>query len=133
MLHDKGKTALAGEMLSESHVPDNAEMRPDGGEWPLMLMEMSDTSLHPDVKLLCRIPVASPPVHGEVPSSVTKQMLEGEAVSKEEGTSTPEYSPVPSAALTLPKRTPVLSIWAVSSRQGRNKSQPPRSTLVTPG
>ena len=96
-------------------------------------MKMSDTSLHPDIKLLRRIPVALPPVHGEVPSLVTKQMLEGEAVSKEEGTSTPEYSPVPSAALTLPKRTPVLSIRAVSYRQGGNKSQPPQSTLIAPG
>jgi hypothetical protein len=91
----------------------------------------STASLHPDVKLLHCVPVALPPVHGEVPSSVTKQMLEAEVVSKEEGTSTPEYSPVPLAALTLPKRTPILSIWAVSHCQSGSKCQPP--PLVNPG
>ena len=109
-----------------------------GHQVPAQLVEVpcdaspSMASLHPDVKSLRRVPVASPPVHGEVPSLVTKQMLEGEAVSKEEETRADTCSPMPSAALSLPERTPILSMRAISSRQGGNKSQPPRSTLAAP-
>ena len=90
---------------------------------PLTAMKMSDTSLHPNIKSLRRAPVALPPVHGEVPSSVTKQMLEGEAVSKEKGTSTPEYSPIPLAALSLPKRMPIPSLRAAPSRLLEDESK----------
>ena len=116
MLCDKGKTAFAKEMLSESHMPHNDKTRPDGGERPLTLMEMSDASLCPDVKALCRVPIASPPVHGEVSLSTTKQLSRRKAVNKDEETNTPKGLPIPLAALLLPKQTPISSLRAAPSR-----------------
>ncbi|KAF8634156.1 hypothetical protein AX14_010681 [Amanita brunnescens Koide BX004] len=120
-----------------SRLPDS--MHPEaihlGHQVPAQLVEVprdtspSTASLHPNVKSLCRVPVASPPVHGEVPSLVTKQRLEGEAVSKEEGTSTPKYSPVPLASPHSPQRTPVPSIQDVSPHLSRNEAKPPLSMV----
>ncbi|KAF8657578.1 hypothetical protein AX14_007852 [Amanita brunnescens Koide BX004] len=139
--HTESRSSPPLSSRAASGLPDS--MHPEaihlGHQVPAQLVEVprdaspSMASLHPDVKSLRRVPVTSPPVHGEVPSLVTKQMLEGEAVSKEEETRADTCSPMPSAALSLPERTPILSMRAISSRQGRNKSQPPRSTLATPG
>ncbi|KAF8676332.1 hypothetical protein AX14_004973 [Amanita brunnescens Koide BX004] len=112
-------------------MPHNGKTCPDGGERPLMLMEMSDASLRPDVKTLCCVPVPSPPVRGEA-SLTMKQLLSRKAVSEDKETRADTCSPMPSAALSLPERTPILSTQAVSSCQGRNESHSPPNALVVP-
>ena len=107
----------------------NGKMRPDGGERPLMLMEMLDASLRPDVKTLCCVPVPLPPVRGEA-SLTMKQLLSRKAVSEDKETRADTCSPMPSAALSLPERMPILSTQAVSSCQGRNESHSPPNALV---
>lgn len=98
----------------------------------MTVVEILNTNLEVGVKVMGRGPKAAPPVHGEVPFSMTNPLLERKAiVNKKEELSTPEYSPVTKVALTLPNISPVFSIRAIPSRQGRDESQPSHS--VVPG
>ena len=106
-----------------------------GHQVPTQLVEVpydaspSTASLHPDVKSLRRVPLASPPVHGEVSSLTTKRLLSRKAVSKDEEMRADTCSPMPSTVLTLPKQTPVSSIQAVSPHLSRNEAKPPLSMV----
>ena len=100
-----------------------------GHQVPAQLVEVrrdtspSTASLHPNIKSLHRIPIASPPVHGEVSFSTIQQLSSRKAVNKDEEMNTPKGSPIPSAALTLPKRTPISSLQAAPSRSLEDESK----------
>ena len=109
---------------SDSRCPEAIHL---GHQVPAQLVEVrrdtspSTASLHPDVKSLRRIPIASPPVHGEV-SFLTMEQLSGrKAVNKDEETNTPKDIPIPLAALSLPKRMPISSLRAAPSRSLEDK------------
>jgi hypothetical protein len=80
----------------------------------LIAIELSGAQPHPDIKSSHRMTDASPPAHGEVTPSTTKQLLSREAVSEEE-TSVMRHSPIPSAALSLHERMPAFSMQATPS------------------
>ena len=112
--------------LSDSMHPEAIHL---GHQVPAQLVEVrcntspSMASLHPDVKSLRRVLIALPPVHGEVSLSTTKQLSGRKAVNKDEETNTPKGLPIPSAALSLPKRTPISSLRAAPSRSLEDESK----------
>jgi hypothetical protein len=57
-----------------------------------MVVELSGTRLHPEIKLSHRTTDDSPPVHGEGSPSTTKQLLSREAVNEEETSEMQPYS-----------------------------------------
>ena len=91
---------------SDSRRPEAIHL---GHQVPAQLVEVqrdtspSTASLHPDVKSLCHVPIASPPVHGEVSFPTIKQLSGRKAVNKDEETRADTCSPMPSAALSLPE------------------------------
>ncbi|KAF8680614.1 hypothetical protein AX14_004524 [Amanita brunnescens Koide BX004] len=108
------------ERPSMSHNAATREPQPSSSSQEAMNVTSHSSCAAVCPELLHYMPVASPPVHREVPSLIMKQLIEGEVINKNEGTSTPEHLPIPS----LPKHIPILSIQAVSSRQGSDKPQP---------
>jgi hypothetical protein len=117
-------SSFSGETLSNSRGYQNAEIRLDKGERPLTVIEILNTNLEVGVKTMDPEPDTAPPVQGEVPSSVMKQLVSRKAVNKDEETNVNKNSPAPLAALTLPSRTPVSPIQAVSSRQSGDEFDP---------
>ena len=130
---DQNKTVFCGEILNIPHISANAEMHPEERERHLTAVELAEPSLHADVKPLRRVPIPSPPVHGEVHSLTAKQLTTRKAVSEDEEMNAIQHAHVPSAAPSLPKRTPIFSIRAVSLHQSANESQSPPSNLAAPG
>ena len=111
---DKHKQICSSPLLSPRTASRSSDSgRPEaihrGHQVPAQLVEVrcdtspSTASLHPNVKPLRRIPIALPPVHGEVSFSTIKQLSGRKAVNKDEETNTPKGSHIPLAALTLPK------------------------------
>jgi hypothetical protein len=96
---------------------------PNEGRQPSMVVELSGTRLHPEIKPSRRTTDDLPPVHGEGSPSTTKQPLLREGVSEEE-MSIIQCSPVPSAALTLPNSSLAFSMRAKPSHPSRDELKP---------
>jgi hypothetical protein len=76
----------------------------DAGRQPLTPAGMPGTHLHTDTSSLRRVPVTSCLVHGEMLSSMTKQLLERKVVSSDEEESAKQHSPDTKAAPALPNQ-----------------------------
>ena len=84
--------------------------------------------LEASVRELCCMPIIPWSSPGEVPSLTMEQLLEGKAVSKDNGQNVPKCAPVARAALTLPK-LPTFSIWASSIRRNSGEPQLPKAMV----
>ena len=144
-VHEDKHGQICSSPLLSPHVTSRSSdsRRPEaihlGHQVPDQLVEVprdtspSTASLHPDVKSLRRVTIASPPIHGEVASSTRKQLLSRKAISEDDETEADTCLLIPLTAFTLPKQTPVRSIRAISPRQGGKEFRTHPSTLATPG
>jgi hypothetical protein len=97
---------------------------PDAGRQPLTPARMPGTHLHTDTSSLRHVLVTSCPVHREMLSSMTKQLLERKVVNKDEETRVKGHSPSAPAALSLPIQMPVASTQAIAHHPPKDGPKP---------